>query len=417
MKKNKIVLHLFLSLISLVCFSPSVFSYTEYECFFSWVDPAVTIRPMDVVVDGSNKHVFMTDAYSERMVEFDGTGAVVNTYVLPGDYFFIAMDDDYVYSTVLDYLKTPEENLIIKTPKNGGSSIELCRSTQSEITPGMFYSIQGIAVDSDYMYVGDSGDDNPGKITKLDKVTGAYVSDWTFSSDIRGITLDGTTLYVCISDGVRRCTTDGVDTSGAWASVTFASGRPIDIDIGPDNKVYILLGSTQGVHVYDKEGNYLTQFGGPYGSGKGEFNFARGGTSGGIGIDKVSGNIYVADNYNSRIQVFRGKDGSGTLFTPLGSVNTGVLKPVDNICLPEDGNRVEIAYYIAADGLVTMKIYNQAGVLVCTLIPGEFKNAGLQTVFWGGENDSGDIVASGIYLVHIEAPGLTDTKKVCIIRK
>src|SRR3989339_1156571 len=110
MKKNKIVLHLFLSLISLVCFSPSVFSYTEYECFFSWVDPAVTIRPMDVVVDGSNKHVFMTDAYSERMVEFDGTGAVVNTYVLPGDYFFIAMDDDYVYSTVLDYLKTPEEN-------------------------------------------------------------------------------------------------------------------------------------------------------------------------------------------------------------------------------------------------------------------------------------------------------------------
>jgi DNA-binding beta-propeller fold protein YncE len=57
------------------------------------------------------------------------------------------------------------------------------------------------------------------------------------------------------------------------------------------------------VQIFDRKGNYLYRFGGQ-GTGKGEFWMPEG-----LFIDKDN-NIYVADTYNSRIQVFQLKNGS-----------------------------------------------------------------------------------------------------------
>jgi DNA-binding beta-propeller fold protein YncE len=65
---------------------------------------------------------------------------------------------------------------------------------------------------------------------------------------------------------------------------------------------------------FDGDGTFLTKWG-SQGTGDGQFLFSESG----IGAD-VSGNVYVADSDNHRIQKF---DGDGTFLTKWGSQGTG----------------------------------------------------------------------------------------------
>ncbi len=87
----------------------------------------------------------------------------------------------------------------------------------------------------------------------------------------------------------------------------------------------------------------------------------------------------------------------------------------NNVIHPKRDEKVEIIYVLAKPGVVTLKIYNMNGELVKTLIDNEYKDAG-GSEDWYGLNADGDTVASGIYLVHIESPGLRSTKKVAVIK-
>ncbi|MGB2697169.1 MAG: FlgD immunoglobulin-like domain containing protein, partial [Candidatus Zixiibacteriota bacterium] len=63
----------------------------------------------------------------------------------------------------------------------------------------------------------------------------------------------------------------------------------------------------------------------------------------------------------------------------------------------------------------TLKIYNLKGQLVRVLVD-EVLNPGEYRVSWGGRNDQGKEVASGVYFFKLKAGEFIQTKKMVLIR-
>ena len=77
---------------------------------------------------------------------------------------------------------------------------------------------------------------------------------------------------------------------------------------------------------------------------------------------------------------------------------------------PNASESLKITLGAGSDG-ATVDIYNMAGTLVRTL-DGE----GADEVSWDGRNDEGDVVASGVYFLHIETESGDATRKVAVIK-
>jgi hypothetical protein len=65
-------------------------------------------------------------------------------------------------------------------------------------------------------------------------------------------------------------------------------------------------------------------------------------------------------------------------------------------------NSTTVEFKLSRGGDVVVKIYDFGGELVKTLIPGDYKSAGLVHATWYGANDEGEDIANGIYLCHIK---------------
>jgi len=80
-----------------------------------------------------------------------------------------------------------------------------------------------------------------------------------------------------------------------------------------------------------------------------------------------------------------------------------------------------VVFTLSRGGDVVVKIYDFAGELAATLIPGDYKNAGEVTASWFGKNDEGEDVANGIYLCHIKVNDGSHTAseviKIAVVRK
>ncbi|NUO79739.1 T9SS type A sorting domain-containing protein, partial [candidate division KSB1 bacterium] len=63
----------------------------------------------------------------------------------------------------------------------------------------------------------------------------------------------------------------------------------------------------------------------------------------------------------------------------------------------------------------TLAVYNILGRRVRTLVDG-VQAAGEQRVTWDGRDDEGAAVTSGIYFYRLEANGLTQTRKLTLMR-
>jgi len=79
-----------------------------------------------------------------------------------------------------------------------------------------------------------------------------------------------------------------------------------------------------------------------------------------------------------------------------------------------------IPYQLAEDATVTIQIYNVQGQLVRNLGLGQ-KPAGAYltratAAYWDGKNDSGELVASGVYLYQIRAGNFAVTRKMLVVR-
>jgi flagellar hook assembly protein FlgD len=70
---------------------------------------------------------------------------------------------------------------------------------------------------------------------------------------------------------------------------------------------------------------------------------------------------------------------------------------------------------------VTVKIFNTTGQEIRTLANGAFQ-AGYQTLRWDGRDQSGNVVAGGVYLYQITARGengavkFTQTRKMAFVK-
>ncbi|MEK7746335.1 MAG: FlgD immunoglobulin-like domain containing protein, partial [Elusimicrobiota bacterium] len=91
------------------------------------------------------------------------------------------------------------------------------------------------------------------------------------------------------------------------------------------------------------------------------------------------------------------------------------LSAWNNVFNPLRGEKATAKYEILEPGQVTLRLFTVNGSLVRTLVD-EAKPAGKGSVDWDGTNSAGSRVASGIYLLHLKAPGITKTQKIIVIK-
>jgi hypothetical protein len=75
----------------------------------------------------------------------------------------------------------------------------------------------------------------------------------------------------------------------------------------------------------------------------------------------------------------------------------------------------KIGFALSKSGQVRLEIFNILGERVKTLADQTLK-AGHQTIEWDGKDDSGEEVASGIYLYRLQTKDFTQTKKMVLIK-
>lgn len=74
-----------------------------------------------------------------------------------------------------------------------------------------------------------------------------------------------------------------------------------------------------------------------------------------------------------------------------------------------------ITYYLPKSSKVCIKVIGILGNEICILVRRE-NEAGIHTVSWNGLDSSGNQVASGIYILTMEAENFNDWKKIILIR-
>ncbi|MCK5357393.1 MAG: T9SS type A sorting domain-containing protein, partial [Elusimicrobiales bacterium] len=91
------------------------------------------------------------------------------------------------------------------------------------------------------------------------------------------------------------------------------------------------------------------------------------------------------------------------------------MKIYQGIFDPAQGKKSYITTKIAAPGKVTVKVYDSMGRFIRTLFEGD-RNAGDYSDEWNGKNKDGSTVASGVYLIRVEGPGIKTTKRVLVVK-
>ena len=74
-----------------------------------------------------------------------------------------------------------------------------------------------------------------------------------------------------------------------------------------------------------------------------------------------------------------------------------------------------VEFDLAEQSRVTVAVYDMMGRKIATLVDG-VRSAGPHAVGWNGQSDSGQDLASGVYLLRMQAEGKTMTKRMTIIR-
>ncbi len=75
----------------------------------------------------------------------------------------------------------------------------------------------------------------------------------------------------------------------------------------------------------------------------------------------------------------------------------------------------QIKFNLPKQSEVSLKIYDMLGREVASLVNGEM-NAGTHLLTWDGKDNSGNLVASGVYFYRITAGEFVDTKKMVLVR-
>lgn len=91
------------------------------------------------------------------------------------------------------------------------------------------------------------------------------------------------------------------------------------------------------------------------------------------------------------------------------------LDAYNNLFNPLRNEKATIKYAVGGAGRLTVKLYTVTGSLVLTLFD-DVVPAGKGSLDWNGRNMAGATVASGVYVVRAQGPGLDKTQKIAIVK-
>ncbi len=77
--------------------------------------------------------------------------------------------------------------------------------------------------------------------------------------------------------------------------------------------------------------------------------------------------------------------------------------------------RTTVSFDLAREGSARVAVYDAAGRLVRTLVS-ETRPAGRYEITWDGHDDAGQQVASGVYIVRLEAANASDQRKITLVK-
>lgn len=123
-------------------------------------------------------------------------------------------------------------------------------------------------------------------------------------------------------------------------------GRPADIAFGPNDEIYIADGyGNSRVVKYDAEGNFVRTWGSP-GTEPGQFDLVHS-----IATDST-GNVYVADRENNRIQIFDEDGNLLRIWTHTGATQNIFITPNDEVWIMTHRDSVENITYDTLAGRI-----------------------------------------------------------------
>jgi len=277
---------------------------------------------------------------------------------------------------------------------------------------GNYYSYEGVYID-DVVLTGTGGSSTPD------------VADWTdvgLSTSVKktGLSLtNGTTYYFWVK---------AENGAGLTSEITTSDGQYINIaplieiaqtEINDGGLVYISGSAESGsqideIIIEDQRGNLLWK-----GINENITITADGIISGTIDVGEITKNYPLTTKIKIEIKII---DASGNNPPSTNSfwinlqISENNFSCWNNILKPIQNKPATVRYQVKSGGYVRINIYNMAGELVRTLVnevvPAEFNGS----KDWFGKNDVGDIVGSGVYFIHIEAPGIRETKKIVVVK-
>lgn len=113
-----------------------------------------------------------------------------------------------------------------------------------------------------------------------------------------------------------------------------------------------------------------------------------------------------------------------------GVVSLGISNPIvtkstsgqevfirDSVFNPMTGGKVKMEVVPKSDGNIKVQIFTIDGLLVKTIKDGDVQNGITQVIEWDGRNGSGNIVASGVYLLRVDGAGIDrKLKKIVVVK-
>jgi outer membrane protein assembly factor BamB len=89
--------------------------------------------------------------------------------------------------------------------------------------------------------------------------------------------------------------------------------------------------------------------------------------------------------------------------------------PYNNLFNPANGEKVSIRYLISEPEHIRIRIYDLNGEIVRELLD-ETRFGGEHWIEWDGRNEDGDVVASGVYIIRMEAGDFKRNEKIIVIK-
>jgi hypothetical protein len=175
------------------------------------------------------------------------------------------------------------------------------------------------------------------------------------------------------------------------------------VAVDASGNIYVADRGNHRIQKFTSTGTFLSKWG-TAGSGAGQFSAPFG-----VAVD-ASGDIYVADSNNDRIQKFR---------SSLVDVNHPMSAAAQIVVHPSVPNPTRetmlIRFDLLAASAATLKIYDVRGRQVRTAFQGAQMPLGAHQWQWDGRDDAGSRVKPGTYFYTLATPLFSRTRKAVIV--